>query len=60
MQTTQEKFDALIKEDGAVAVLAAIKGHVHPYANGTCPQVPCPTGYYCSGSTCVLDVGHHG
>lgn len=60
MQTTQEKFDALIAEEGAEAVIAAIKGHVHPETSGNCPQVPCPNGYYCSGGNCLLDVGNHG
>lgn len=55
--TAQEQFDALIAEYGAVAVIAAIKNHVHPDSGGTCPQTPCPTGYYCSAGQCILDVG---
>lgn len=49
METTQEKFDALIKEEGAEAVIAAIKGHVHPDGPGSCPGTPCSPHYYCSG-----------
>jgi len=53
----QQEFDALIEKHGAEAVITAIKSHVHPYSDGTCPQVPCPKGYFCSGSQCYLDVG---
>lgn len=56
-KTTQEKLDALIKEDGAEVVIAAIKGHVHPDGPGSCPGIPCPPHYYCSGGNCILDIG---
>lgn len=54
----QEKFDALIKEFGAEAVVVAIKTHVHPDAATGCGKSgDCPRGYYCSNGVCILDVG---
>jgi hypothetical protein len=54
----QEKFDALIKEFGAEAVIAAIKGHVSPEPDAGCGKSgACQPGYYCSNGHCILDVG---
>lgn len=59
METTvQEAFDALVAQYGADAVITAIKGHVHPDSGSGCKSnSDCPTGYYCNGSQCVLNVG---
>lgn len=56
-KSVQELFDKFVKEHGAEATALAIKGHVHPDSGGTCPKVPCPTGYFCSNGQCILDVG---
>lgn len=56
--TTQEKFDALVQEEGAEAVIAAIKGHVHPDSGTGCTKdSDCGKGYYCSNGACVLNIG---
>lgn len=56
--TTQEKFDTLVAEDGAEAVIAAIKGHVHPDGGTGCKtDKDCSTGYYCNNGVCTLNVG---
>lgn len=57
-KTTQEKFDDLIKSDGAEAVIEAIKAHHIKPDTGGCTATSCPTGYYCDNGVCVLDVGH--
>lgn len=58
METVQQEFDALVKAHGAEAVIAAIKGHIHPNAGTGClKNSDCPTGYYCSSGSCILDVG---
>lgn len=54
----QEKFDALVAEFGAEAVIAAIKGHVHPDAGTGClKDTDCPHGYICDKGSCILNVG---
>jgi len=61
METTvQEKFDALVAEFGAEAVIAAVKGHSVKSADPTgCTVTGCPPHYICNTSTgnCVLDLG---
>lgn len=57
-KTTQELFDELVAARGAEAVIAAVKGHVHPDGGTGClHDSDCPTGYYCNGTSCVLKVG---
>jgi len=59
MEKVQEKFNALIEEFGAEAVVSAIKAHsIKPLVDG-CTPTSCPKGYYCDtkSGTCVLNVG---
>jgi hypothetical protein len=56
MKTTQEKFDALIAEDGAEAVILAIKNHVYTLS-GDCGPAGCPPKYYCDNGQCKLNIG---
>lgn len=59
-QTLQEKFDDLVKEYGAGAVITAIKTHsVTPLGVGDCVTKGCPVHYICNPNTgnCQLDVG---
>jgi len=59
MEKVQEKFDALVKEYGAGAVITAIKTHsVTPLGVGDCVTKGCPRGYVCNPNTgnCVLDI----
>lgn len=55
----QTEFDALVKKFGAEAVIAAIKGHVHPDGGQNCTTLGCPVHYICNPTTgnCVLDIG---
>lgn len=59
-KTVQELFDEFVAVHGAVATVAAIKGHkVHTDGGTGCSKnSDCPTGYYCSSGSCILDVGH--
>ena len=53
MATLQEQIEQLISENGAEAVLAAVKIHsVHPDGN----TGGCPKGYVLVDGVCVLDI----
>lgn len=59
-KSVQEKFDALVAEHGATAVIAAVKGHkAQPNEGGDCRVSGCPLHYICNPGTghCQLDIG---
>lgn len=54
----QQAFDELVAKFGAEAVIAVVKGHVHPDSGGDCQHTGCPPHYICAPSgNCQLDLG---